>query len=524
MREIKLDEYKPTIDRKKKSKEVPSFKRNITPDFKSISGNEINKIKKKKGKKKWIFLLIFIIMIGGIYLYFSGTIGALTKSFDLNPIPALVNTLTGKKNELNSTDGRTNILILGVDNRANTLTNDLKQVGNTDSIMVISYDSKNDNVEFISIPRDIGLNFTFPDGTKTDFEKINAAVNIGANKNYPGGGAQLLRDTINKMTGLQIHYTAIINFDAFRQVIDSVGGIDIEVENSFCDAGYPIEGDKGVETIKFYKGLQHMDGGTALKFARSRVHNVCYSMTSGDPIFEGTDFRRAYRQQQVIKAIQEKVINEGLDVNKIQNIIQAVGNNMLTQIGDGELSSSNKVNLETLLAAYDLKNKVSKDKQYSLVTSFTACGGNAMKEYNESDGYYILPMKNNDFTLLQNCINFYLNNPKVITENAKINIYNTGRGYTKTSSFSEEIGASYWVKTTFSGTIFVKEITDPNSKDIGTGNYIVDLTGNKTATVEFLKEKINAQVLNKEDLPSNIEPPYGSDILILAGAEKTSVN
>ena len=491
-----------------------------------VINNDLTKVSKDKKKKKFLtkkklfFCLPLLIILAGIIgaaVYFGPTLIAAGKSFNVNPLPALIDKVIGNKPTLNSTNGKVNFLILGVDNRADTLTNDLKQVGNTDTMMMISYDTTTSKVSFLSIPRDIGIRLKFPSGQRKTIDKINAAVNVGASQNYPGGGAQLLRDTLKDMTGIDINYTVVVNFDAFVQIIDSIGGVDVNVENSFCDAGYPVDATYGVKTVKFNKGPQHMDGKIALEFARSRVHNECANMTAGDPIFEGTDFRRAYRQQQVIKAAQDKISASGLDIDKIQKIIQAIGNNLLTEIGNGAFGNDNKIDLQTLQSAFDLKDKIKKDAMYSYVASQTSCGGNAITEYNQPDGYYLLPAKQNDFTALRNCVTFYLSYPEVLSENAKITIYNTGFGNSKTNTLSKQINTSDWLNTSFDGDILTKKPTDPANPDLALGNYILDVKGTKSATTQYLAKKYNATIVTKAQISPNIPIPYGTDIIFFAG-------
>jgi hypothetical protein len=305
--------------------------------------------------------------------------------------------------------------------------------------------------------------------------------------------------------------------DAFIKVIDSVGGVDINVENTFCDAGYPLKGDSGIETLQFFKGDQHMDGTTALKFARSRVHNQCSDMTSGSPVFEGTDFRRAYRQQQVIKALESKIKSGNLDLDKIQQIIQAVGNNILTHKGKGPMSAESRFDLETIKAGFDLRNQIKVDTQNNFVISPTSCNGNALKVYNEADGYFIIPIKSHDFSNLQSCVEAYLINPALFSEKSNIQVYNTGIGNAKATALNQTI-ADLWLNSNFAGNLTLENSSDTDRKDLSHGIYIVDLNDSNKETVNFLKDKLKANIIQKSDLPKTVSFDNTVDIAIFASS------
>lgn len=492
---------------------------------KNINKNsDIHKTRAHGEKRKigWISILLLIIilfclLIGIIYMILSPA----NKSFNLNPFNFVVKQVLGQQQTLIQNDGRINMLIIGVDNRSDTLTNDLKQVGNTDTILISSYDIKSSSLQFISIPRDFGIRFKFPDGYTDNYYKINAGVNLGANQKYPGGGVQLLKDALLSMTGLKINYTAIVNFDAFTQIIDSLGGIDVNIENSFCDAGYPKPGDNGVMTIKFNKGPAHLDGTKALQFARSRVHDECYNMSAGTPVFEGNDFRRAYRQQQVIAATKEKLNTLGSDFGKIQSIISAIGKNVLTQMGDGELTDNNKFDLQTLKEAFDLKDKIKSTNSFVLDPSI--CGGNLLKETTLSDQYFLLP-KQTSFAPIRACIASYLNNPDLTSENAQVGVYNNGLGYSQSSELATQINTDGF-SATFYENISLKKFYNwtPATPTLNPaqGLYVIDLNGNKPKTLEALVNKYHATVIQKSNLPSSIQSLGGVDILMIAGGNLT---
>lgn len=191
----------------------------------------------------------------------------------------------------------------------------------TDTIILANINISKREVTLISVPRDLYIN---------DIDsKINAT--------YARGGFGLVKEIISEVSGLQIDYVVKVDFIAFKNLIDLVGGLDIEVDNSLYDPGYPIltrdnqlcgvkeeEAQKlatsaanlwevfpcRYEALSFKKGLTHMDGELALKFARSRN-------AAGE---EGTDFARSRRQQKVIVALRQKLLDSGILLNPLKLI------------------------------------------------------------------------------------------------------------------------------------------------------------------------------------------------------------
>ena len=111
---------------------------------------------------------------------------------------------------------------------------------------------------------------------------------------------------IEDILGIKIHYYATVDFTAFKEIIDTLGGIDIVVPETLHDTSYPNEANRGYITFHIDAGLQHLDGDTALKYARSR-HST-------------SDFSRSLRQQLIIMGIKDKVLNSGLDLKMVPEL------------------------------------------------------------------------------------------------------------------------------------------------------------------------------------------------------------
>ncbi len=190
--------------------------------------------------------------------------------------------------EATPTPAPINVLLLGTDERP-----DEGGPLRTDTMILLSLDPAGQSIGMLSLPRDLWVPIP-GQGVTT---KINTAYTIGELNNYPGGGPQLAKDTVSSFIGHPVDYFVRVNFDGFREIIDLIGGIDINVPYTIHDEEYPTE-DYGVETFHLDAGLQHLDGATALKYARTR---------HGDD-----DYSRSRRQQDIIRAVANKVLDAGM--------------------------------------------------------------------------------------------------------------------------------------------------------------------------------------------------------------------
>lgn len=194
-------------------------------------------------------------------------------------------------------EGRVNFVVSGVDRAAKL----------SDTLMIVSLKIPEDeeNGEYkaaiISIPRDLYLEIP-PFG----MQKINAAYSLGENSNnkVAGGGMGLIRRTVEDNFNVDVHYQVAIDFKAFKELVNAVDGVTIDVPKDIYDPYYPGKGGAR-KVISFKSGKQKMNGGRALEYARSRQTT--------------TDFDRAARQQQIAMAVKDKVLSEdfALDKDKI---------------------------------------------------------------------------------------------------------------------------------------------------------------------------------------------------------------
>lgn len=175
------------------------------------------------------------------------------------------------------------VLIMGVDARPGE-----GNITRTDSIMLAGLQPSRLRVSLLSIPRDLFI--TVPGYGE---QRINA-VNVLGEMDVPGSGPDLLAQSIAASFGIQPDRYVRLNFQAFIDLIDAVGGVTIDVPRTLVDYQYPTE-DFGTIELRFEQGSQHMDGARALQYARTRHAD--------------DDYQRASRQQQVLTALSLKLLN-----------------------------------------------------------------------------------------------------------------------------------------------------------------------------------------------------------------------
>ncbi len=174
-----------------------------------------------------------------------------------------------------------------------------------------------------------------------DTVKINTVHVFGEVNKLPGGGPELLRQTVSELIGYPIDYYVRVNFDGFRQIIDLVGGIDIDVAKDIRDDLYPDE-NYGYDPLFIPAGRHHMDGALALKYARTRHAD--------------SDYGRAARQQQVIVALKDKLIQPGQLASllpRIPGLAAALASSMKT-----DMPIDKAIALARTIDQVDLKNPV----------------------------------------------------------------------------------------------------------------------------------------------------------------------
>ena len=226
--------------------------------------------------------------------------------------------------------GRLNVLLVGVDQRP------ADKTFNTDTMIVASIDPSSGQVSMFSVPRDfeqIPLPPTWPAAAYFGGVYPNKVNSIwtyaeGAPDLFPGTdatrGVNALKGTLGYMLGIQIPYYVEVNFSGFRQVVDTLGGVTIDVQIPVTDYDYPTDNGRGAIKLYIPPGIQHMSGEEALAYARSR-HAT-------------SDFDRSLRQQRVITSVRQQTdVLSFLDPNKLDALGQALRNAIHTDFPRDQL-------------------------------------------------------------------------------------------------------------------------------------------------------------------------------------------
>lgn len=283
---------------------------------------------------------LLALVIAGVFLVrLIAPVWSFVSGFIAKPF-ATLSILQDPTKALKSTDGRTNILILG----RGGAEHDAPDL--TDTMMIVSIRLSDRKTSIISIPRDLWI--------QSMRAKINSAYYYGEQK-QADGGITFAKDAVFQVTDLPIQYVVVVDFSGFEKAIDLVGGVDINVQRSFTDEKYPVEtvlGEKPTPTSKepiyrtvhFDAGLQHMDAETALVYSRSRY--------STDPE-EGSDFARSKRQQQVLLSLLSKMKQKETVLNtaRIKELRSLFEQYIKTDVTDDELLALGRIGMNMDLAA-----------------------------------------------------------------------------------------------------------------------------------------------------------------------------
>lgn len=346
--------------------------------------------KKKKYKK------ILIVIIGLLILFFVGQ--AALKIAKITPF--LFQLVFNHDINLKKSDDHINILLLGIGGGAHEGPN------LTDTIIFASVSPPQKKVTLISIPRDLWV---------SDLNaKINTAYAFGEEKRA-GGGLVLAEAVVGKILNQPIDYGVRIDFNGFIKAVDEIGELDINVDRTFDDYEYPIDGKeeepcghndeelKSLATassqleafpcryihIHFDKGVSHMDGKTALMFVRSRH-------AQGE---EGSDFSRSQRQEKIIKAFKDKIFSVQTIINpaRIISLYDIVKGSIDTDIKEDEFD-------DFIRLSQELKNAKIENAVLDTGSEETNRSGlliNPAASENYSFQWVLVPRGDNNFSEIQ---------------------------------------------------------------------------------------------------------------------------
>ena len=361
------------------------------------SQNEI--IIPKKKRRIWLwFLVVAVLIFGAIGVFFYKASYTFSQISVKNPSAGGILPLADNIPLPVQDPDRINILLLGYGGEGH----DGPYL--TDSILLVSIQKSTGRVGLISIPRDLYV--TMPGETYK--EKINNAYSLGLEKKGVAGALFLSKTAVSRATGLYIDHTVSVDHEAFKQIVDIIGGVDVKLNKPFIeDQQWVRGGDYGPSfaiNIKTYtatsssstvatitqkyvfelpSGVSHLDGITALYFVRAR--------------YATNDFDRMGRLQQTLLAVKDKVLTLGILGNPVRllQIMDSLGQNIKTDMTTGEMTD--------LLAMYpklDTKNYVRKVLDISpngLLYASKAIDG----------AYILLPIGDNFDKIQEMCKNIF---------------------------------------------------------------------------------------------------------------------
>ncbi len=190
---------------------------------------------------------------------------------------------------------RFTVLVMGLDRRPG----ETGLAYRTDTMMLVSLDPATNSLGVLSIPRDLYVSVP----GYGELQRVNTPMVLGELQRR-GFGPELAMQTVQYNLGMRVHDYVAVDFNGFIQFIDTIGGITVETTYTINDPQYPSM-NYGYDPFYLPPGVHELDGATALKFARTRHGS--------------SDFRRAQRQQQVLYAVRDRLLEPGALANLIVN-------------------------------------------------------------------------------------------------------------------------------------------------------------------------------------------------------------
>lgn len=388
-RKINLLDNADNINTVSTNRHTESVKSNkpIQPDY---SQQRPKQASGKKKKLSWFFVLLIIILMlissalsNGNNNFLAGVKNSYLVRQITNIISSSGKYLEGEK------DDRINFVLMGMGGAGH----DGPYL--TDTIIIASFKPSTKEAAIFSLPRDMIVPIS-----DNEYRKINAVYTIGQQRGI--GGGELVKEVISKTFDMPIHYFAAVDFQGFVEMIDAIGGVEIDVKKNFTDNQFPTA-DYKVQSVSFTAGQQKMDGLTALRFARSRHGN------NG----EGSDFARIKRQQQILLAAKDKMtsFNTLINPKKITSLFS-----LFTKYTSTDLEPWEAVQLIHL--AKDM------DTQRIITQSIDDGPDGYLKSGISIDGAYILQPTTGSFTQIQHIIKNIFSLQQGTSENAHIVIQN----------------------------------------------------------------------------------------------------
>lgn len=391
--------------------------------------------------------------------------------------------------------GRVNILLAG--NSAD----DAGHSGGllTDSIMVVSIDTKNHKAFMLSVPRDLWVKIPGDGHSKINSVYVAGEANDFDEYGYPKGGMGQLEQVVSEALDIPIHYYALINYTALKQSVDAVGGVDVTIKSDDPRGLYDpnIDWSTRGPLVKLTNGPHHLNGRQALNLARAR--GDAYNSYG----FAGSDFDRTEHQRQLLTALKDKAVSAGVLSNpaKLTSLSDAIGNNVKTDI-----------KLNEIRRMYDLTKDINGGKIKSLSLNDDN-GESLLASYSSPNGQSaLIPAAGvDDYSDIQRFIKKQTSSNPVVQESAKIVVLNGTTSYGLASKVEKRLKTK---------NLSVVEIGDAGNTAQITST-IIDLSksrkpGTRAALVKFFGNHVTTQ------------NPYGTlydaDFIVVLGSDQVTAS
>jgi LCP family protein required for cell wall assembly len=389
-------------------------------------------------------------------------------------------------------DGRVNVLLLGAGGETHT-GGDL-----TDTLMVASIDPVNSQAVLFSLPRDLWAKM--PNNYVGNYNKINAAYESGkygylgkqvkgnADRKAVLAGFQGIDSAVERISGIPIHYNMLVDFKAFSQAVDTVGGVTVNAPEELRDPTMAWE--NGWKSTLAVKGPNTFNGKQALNYVRSR--------------HTSSDFARGERQRIVMMALKEKSANLGTLSNpmKLSGMLNAFGDNI-----QSDISISDMARMASIMKKIPSTN---------IQSVGLADPGNSFVTTGNINGMSVVMPKAGleDYTKIQAYLRSKLKDGYIARENATITILN-GSGVAGLGAQKADELKSYGYNV---------GVVDNAPTDDYTETKVIDLTnGSKKYTLNYLKKRLGVNAINKQ-VPTGIVAGAANIVIILGNDAATNIN
>jgi LCP family protein required for cell wall assembly len=339
--------------------------------------------RKRRGKGCMITSLVLVVLVVAIVI-----MGVVTGQRVL-AFGSAISPQTPLSSQLSLGADRSNLLVMGYGGG----THDGAFL--MDSNLIISLIPNSHHTSLISVPRDLWVSYPQGSAQRTRINAIYTLASNGTANSIAGGDAVAAKMSV--VTGLNVKYWMTINFTGFRDLINSIGGIDVNVPTAF-NACYPQNDDANANPnwiiVNFKTGMQHMDGETAIRYARAREPiAVCKTGGISENQAQLTDFARSQRQQDIMKAALSKV-KQAPTWPSFFNALTALQKTIYTNLSLNDLAR--------FVLAMDLNN--AKTPHIGLTN------GNVLEDFTAADGEEVLQPQGGNWGLIPQYINQRLYN------------------------------------------------------------------------------------------------------------------